>query len=72
MNVVASGDIPTFTGTYIEAYVDGDVYSSIILEPTKDIISWMDLHNDIKEYQDTVPRLPSWSASESLLLLHST
>ena len=49
MKVVASGDIPTFTGTYIEAYVDEDVYSSIILEPTKDILSWMDLPDDVKE-----------------------
>jgi hypothetical protein len=70
MKVVASGDIPTYTGTFIEAYVDGDVYSTLILEPTKDILSWMDQYQG--EYQDTVPRLSPWSASEGFLLLHST
>ena len=56
MKVVASGDIPTYTGTYIEACVDGNVYSSLILEPTKDILSWMDLPDDVKEYIRTLCR----------------
>ena len=39
MNVAARGDIPTYTGTFIEAYVCEDVYSSQILEPSKNILS---------------------------------
>ena len=39
LKVDFSGAIPTCIGTYIEAYVDGYVHSSIILEPTKDILS---------------------------------
>ena len=31
-----------------------DVYSTLILEPTKDILSWMDLHDNIKEYIRTL------------------
>jgi hypothetical protein len=50
LRVDASGAIPTCIGTYIEAYVDGYVHSSLILEPTKDILWWMDLNNDIKEH----------------------
>jgi len=67
MKVVASGDIPTHTGTYIEAYVDDDVYSSIILEPTKDILSWMDMHIDIKEYIRTL--CPEYLRAQPLKVL---
>jgi hypothetical protein len=49
LKVDASGAIPTCIGTYIEAYVDGYVHSSIILEPTKDILSLMDQYQG--EYQ---------------------
>ena len=50
MKVDASGVTPTCIGTYIEAYVDGYVHSSLILEPTKDILLWMDLSADIKDH----------------------
>jgi hypothetical protein len=54
LKVDASGAMPTCIGTYIEAYVDGYVHSSLILEPTKDILSWMDLPNDNKEHFRTL------------------
>ncbi len=54
MSVVASGNIPTYTGTYIEACVGDDVYSTLVLESTKNILSWMDLHEVIKEHIKTM------------------
>ena len=75
IDVAAGGDNTTYTATYMETVVGEKVHSMYILEPRQDIISWMDMKEDIKELIRTMCptylRGP-WSAFESLLLRHTS